>query len=262
MKNKIIYVIMIIAVILGAIIVKVKGFNYGVLYSEHKRLEIIIGQDFDLKEIKKIVDDTIKSEHVVRRATLYKTTLAIDAKEFKDEEVNNLFTKLNEKYSQNYSSLDLRKAEIFKEMEIENVSEKTDDEITELIKQIKEKYNVDYTAEDLKNATTRVRIYNSQEINLIDTIKAFILPVIISLIIVMVYYGIRFFKMYDKAWILEPLKLAGKLILNQLFILAIIAIIRIPVSEYVPSILLIVWILQLVLETMRNEVKLKENKEE
>ena len=43
MKKKSLYIIMIIAVILGAMIVKVKGFNYSTLYSKHKRIEIIIG---------------------------------------------------------------------------------------------------------------------------------------------------------------------------------------------------------------------------
>lgn len=262
MKNKIIYIIMIIAVILGAIIVKVKGFNYGTLYSEHKRLEIIIGQDYNIDEVKKIVDETIKSNHVVRKATLYGTTLAIDAKDFKDDELNNLFTKLNEKYSKNYNTSDLRKEEIFKEMEIDSISDKTDDELTELISQIKDKYGISYTLEDLKNYTTKVRIYDVQEISVLDTIRGFLMPVVISLLIVMVYYGIRFFKLYKNAWILEPLKLAGKLILNQLFLLAIIAITRIPVSAYIPSLLLIIWVLQLVSETIKSETKLKEQKEE
>ena len=258
MKNKIIYIVMIIAIILGAIVIKVKGFNYGILNSEHKRLEIIIGQDYDLKEMKKIVDETIKEKHIVRKATLYKTTVAIDAKDFKDEELNNLFNKLNEKYSNNYSTEEIRKERIFDELEITSISNKTDDEINSLITEIKDKYGVEYTKEDLQNYTTKVRIYEVTQTNIIDSLKSFVTPVIISLIIIMVYFGIRYFKLYKNAWIIEPLKLAAKLILNQAFILAIIAIARIPVSVYIPSILLIVWILQLVSETINNENRLKE----
>ena len=65
MKNKSLYIIMIIAIILGAIIVKTKGFNYSTLYSEHKRIEIIIGKEYDLKDIEKIADEKVK-EFVVK----------------------------------------------------------------------------------------------------------------------------------------------------------------------------------------------------
>ena len=74
----------------------------------------------------------------------------------------------------------------------------------------------------------------------------------------MVYFGIRYYKLYKNAWIIEPLRLMVELILNQGFILAVIAITRIPVGVYVPAILLIVWLLQLLSETLNNEKKLKE----
>ena len=56
MKNKSLYIIMIIAIILGAIIVKTKGFNYSTLYSEHKRVEIIVGKEYELKDIEKKIN--------------------------------------------------------------------------------------------------------------------------------------------------------------------------------------------------------------
>ena len=47
-------------------------------------------------------------------------------------------------------------------------------------------------------------------------------------------------------------------LLAVIVILAVIAIVRIPVGMYVPTILLMVWLLQLLSETMRDEAKLKE----
>ncbi len=44
---------MIIAIILGIIILKTKGFNYSTVYSEHERLEISLGDDYNIKDIKK-----------------------------------------------------------------------------------------------------------------------------------------------------------------------------------------------------------------
>ena len=258
MKNKAIYIIMIVAIILGAIMIGIKGFNYGTLNSKHKRLEIIIGSNFDLKDAKKIVNDNIKTGSVTRKATLYGTTLVVDAKEFKDEEINNLLSKLNEKYSKNLSVKDMKKNEILTNLNVESLNEKTDDEIQELINQIKQQYNLEYTKEELLDTSSSVRMIEIPETNIFDILKDFISPLGVSLVIIMIYFGIRYFKLYKNAWILVPLKLACMLILNQLFLLSIIAITRIPVSTYLPSVLLLVWILQLVSETINNEKCLKE----
>ena len=262
MKNKVLYIIMIIAIILGAIIVKIKGFNYGTIYTDHKRLEIIIGTDYDLKDAKKIVDETIKTDHVSRKATLYGTTLAIDAKDFKDDEITELFSKLNEKYSKSYKIKDLKKVDILESLGVESINSLSEEELADIISRISEKYGLDYTTEELQDSSTKVRMYNVSKISVWDIVKNFISPLIISLIIIMVYYGIRFAKLYKNAWILAPISLACKLILNQLFLLAIIAIARIPVSTYLPAILLTIWLLQLVSETIKAEKKLKESKEE
>ena len=261
MKNKIIYIIMIIAIILGAVIVKFKNFNYGILYSNHKRLEIIIGRDFDLNEAKKIVKENIKSDVKVRKATLFGNTLAIDAKEFNDEEIKVLFEKLNEKYSKDYKFNDLKKGEILKELDITSIEDLSDEEINEYISQIKEKYGIEYTVEEFKKETTNVSIFDVYQTNFWDIIKDYLPSLGISLIIIMIFYGIRYFKLYKKAWIIEPLKLAFELILNQLFLISIIAIARIPISIYIPCALLMVWLLQLLSSTFNNEAKLKELKE-
>lgn len=261
MKNKIIYIVMIIAIILGAVIIRFKDFNYGVLYSNHKRLEIVIGKEFDLNEAKQIVKDNIKSDVKVRKATLFETTLAIDAKEFKEEEVKKLFEKLNEKYSRDYQYKDLRKKQILKELNIDSLENLTDEEVNSYITQIKETYNIEYSLEEFKEATTDVTITDVYQTSFWDVIKGYLPTLGISLIIIMIYYGIRYFKLYKKAWIIEPLKLAFELILNQLFIVAIIAIARIPISIYIPCALLIIWLLQLLSTTFSNETKLKELKE-
>lgn len=258
MKNKAIYIIMVVAIILGAIMVGVKGFNYSILYSKHKKLEIVIGKEFDLKSAQKIVNENIKTKNVTRKATLYGTTLVVEAKDFKDEEINNLLLKLNEKYSKNISIKEMKKDEIFTQLNVKSLNEKTDDEIQDLINQIKEKYNLEYTKDEILASTSSIRLIEVPETNILDMLKDYILPLGISLLIIIVYYGIRYFKLYKNAWILAPLKLAGMLILNQCFILSIIAITRIPVSTYLPSVLLFIWILQLMSETINNEKRLKE----
>ena len=51
---------MIIAIILGIIILKTKGFNYSTVYSEHERLEISLGDDYNIKDIKKNIKSNCK----------------------------------------------------------------------------------------------------------------------------------------------------------------------------------------------------------
>lgn len=43
MKNKVLYVVMIIVILLGCVMMAMKGFNSGILYSKHKRIEVVIG---------------------------------------------------------------------------------------------------------------------------------------------------------------------------------------------------------------------------
>lgn len=257
MKNKFLYVVMIIVIILGAIMVKVKGFNYETLYSDHKRIEIVLGNDFDVADISKIAKETIKEKSVVRKTTLFGTSVSIDAKNITDDEINNLFSKLNEKYSKDYDMKKLKKDSILVEQNATSISSMSDEEITTLISQIKEKYGLEYTKEELQETVSLVRMSDVSKIEFYDMLKGFIVPLAISLAIILVYYAIRFNKLYKKAWILEPIRLAFEMLLNQLFLIAVVAITRIPVSQYIICVLLFVWILQIISETIKNEKALE-----
>lgn len=260
MKNKSLYIVMIIAIILGAIIIKAKDFNYSTLYSEHKRVEIIIGKEYELKDIEKIADESIKEDHVTRKTTLYGTSVSIDAKDITDDELNTLFAKLNEKYSKSYNIKDVKKEDILQEQQVESISDKSDDEVAQLVNQIREKYGLEYTAEELKDASTQAKVYEVQKISVWDMIKKLIEPLVISLVIVMIYVAIRYHKLYKNAWIVEPIQFGLELVLSQLFVLAIFAIVRIPVGSYIQAIVLLVWILELLTRTMQDEKRLKEYK--
>ena len=76
----------------------------------------------------------------------------------------------------------------------------------------------------------------------------------------MVYVASRYHKLYKDAWIIEPVQLGLELIISQLFVLAILAIARIPVGSYISAILLFVWILELLTRTMQNEKRFNEYK--
>ncbi len=256
-KRRVLYILMIIAILVGIFMVWKKDFNFDTLYANHKRVEISIKSGYELKDIKQFAKETIKEKTVVRPSTLFETSVVVEAKNISDDEISNLLAKINEKYNTDYEIKDLKKSSILDEMEIESISEKSDEEIATLISQIKEKYGYEYTREELEDTSLPVKEADIPKTNVFDLLKGFITPMAISGVIVAIYFGIRYKKLFEKAWIIKPVKLIFELVLNQLFILSVIAIARIPVSYYIPSLLITIWLLQLLSETFKSELELR-----
>lgn len=257
MRKKILYIIMIIAIILGIIMIITKDFNYSTLYSNHKRLEIVIDSEYNLEDIDRIANETIKDSCVVRKTTLFGTNISIDVKNITDEEITNLFSKLNEKYGKSYDIKDLKKEDILKELNVTDIANMSDDEINTLISQIQSTYGLDFNKEELQDTTTLVRLSDVSGVNAFDMLKGLIVPMLICLGLACVYFAIRFHKAYKNAWLIKPIKLIFEMLLTQVFIIAIIALARIPVSNYLPVLLIFVWLLQLLTETFKSELELK-----
>ena len=62
MNKKLLYGLMIIAIIVGAIMVRVKGYNYSIINSNHTRIEVSLNQDFDLKDVKQIANESFSKD--------------------------------------------------------------------------------------------------------------------------------------------------------------------------------------------------------
>ena len=261
MNNKLLYGIMIVAIIVGAIMVRIKGYNYSVLYSDHTRLEVSMAQAFELKDVKQIAEESFKSDTVIRKTTLFNTSFAVDAKELKDEEMETFFNKLNEKYNKDFSIKELKRNTILAENNAADVSSMTDEEVATLISKIKEQYGLDYTKEELENTETRVRLSDASRVRVWDTVSGLILPMFISAVIVGVYYALRYRKLYKNAWIIRPVKLAARLILVLGFILAVIVIARIPVGAYLGTLLIMAYIATMLLDNYSAELALDKLKE-
>lgn len=261
MKNKVIYLIMIIAIVAGAIMVKVKGYNYSTIYSDHKRLEVSMEQQFELNDIKKMADESFKADVVVRKTTLFNSSFAVDSKELSDDEINTFLGKLNEKYGKNFTLKELKRDSILTEMGAANVSSMEDEDLTVLIAKIKNLYGLDYTKEEITATSTYVRVTDVSRIRVLDTVKGFVLPMLITGIIVGIYYAIRFRKLYKNAWIIKPVKLALKLILVLGFILGVIAIARVPVSSYLGTLIIMAFIAAMLIDNYSSELALEEIRE-
>ncbi len=264
MKNKFLYILMIIAIILGAVVFAIKGFNYSVEFAKHQRIEIVLDEDYKMSDIKNIVKKNIKSDTKVYKSTLFGTSAIIDAKDVSDEELKNLISKINEKYGMDLELKDAKLPIILKEMNISDISSMSDDDVNTKISEIKEKYGLEYTKEELSSTSSDIKLSDVDKIDLYDVVRPYIFPVILSIVLVLVYFGIRYFKLEKKAIIKEPAKLLFKILILQLFIMSVVVLTRIPFNNYVIDCMVIILMLQIFVETYRNEkrVSLRKKAEE
>ena len=191
MKNKLLYIILIIVIIVGAIVYKVKGFNKELNYSNRQEFEISAASTFDVSKVEEIVKTVITNKTVkVQKVERFENALEIISTEISEEEKENIINKINEQYNENISNED-------------------------------------------------VKIISVTATRIIDIIKPYILPIIIAMVIVLLYFVI----LYNKIGITEVLTKGIILpILVELSYYAIIAITRIPFGRITNSIALGIFI--------------------
>ncbi len=100
MKNKkIIGILLALIIIAGIIVTAIWGFNFGFLYSPHKELDIYIGQEFEKEEILSIAKEVVGNQKIViQKVELYEDMVSIGMKDITEEQIEQLNTKINEKY--------------------------------------------------------------------------------------------------------------------------------------------------------------------
>ncbi len=191
MKNKLLYIILIIVIIVGAIVYKVKGVNKELNYSNRQEFEISAASTFDVSKVEEIAKSVITNRQIkVQKVERFENALEIISAEISEEEKENIINKINEEYNENISNEDVK--------------------IT---------------------SVTATRI--------IDILRPYILPIIIAMVIVLLYFVI----LYNKIGITEVLTKGIILpILVELSYYAIIAITRIPFGRITNSIALGIFI--------------------
>lgn len=257
-KNNFIYIIMIIAIIAGGVVVALKGFEYSIENMDHQRLEIILDVPYNEDEMDDLVKSSFNDKYILRTSSLFKTIVAIDSKEFTDEDITSILNKINEKYGTNYSIKNLKLSEIIDKYELSDIENMEDEEVEEAISKIKEEYNLDYTKEELADTESiKVDLTNIKAINVLDTIKKIVLPTIVAVALILLFIELRAFK-YDKLIFIKDLL---KLVITELFLMAVIAIIRIPLSSLVVTGLVTIGIAELLAFNVQNEKMIKLNRE-
>lgn len=144
-----------------------------------------------------------------------------------------------------------KELEIFGDSFQINVNSLTDEEKANLVTKINEKFATQKTTEDLKISSVSNR-------RIRDVFTPYFVPMIISFAIILIYMVIRFKK-------IDGIKLIGKLILKvvltEAILFSIIAIARIPVSDFIINIAMVIAGIELVWYISKLEKELIENKE-
>ena len=203
-NKKIIILGLSLLILAGIIVVALKGMNVDLMLAQHKTIDIIIGKEFDIKEVEEICKEVFQSNEVVlKKVEAFGDTVSINAVTIADEEKSNLVTKINEKYG-----TDLKAEEI-----------------------------------DVKsNSNIRVR----------DLIRPYILPAVISFVLIYAYIAIRFRKLNP---LKALLKITGIILITEALIASVVAISRIAITPIIINIMFVVGIAEIIIFMYKKETK-------
>lgn len=97
--KKIAQILFICIIVAAIIIIATMGFKVGLKYSENTQININIGKEFDVADVKNIAKEIFPGQQIiVQQVELYKDMAQITVKDASDEQIENLNTKINEKY--------------------------------------------------------------------------------------------------------------------------------------------------------------------
>ena len=180
MKKKILIAVMTCIIIVGFAMIGFVGLNFDINYTANKEIDIYLGTQFEISDIRGLVKEVIGNEAtVIQKVELYEEIVSIKVKDISDEQIEQLLAKINEKYN-----LEIKK-----------------DDIT---------------------------ITNNPNLRGRELVKPYILPIAISVVLVLVYAGIKFYRVNS----IEVIsKLIGLNIIAQLFYVSVLAITRLPVNR-------------------------------
>ena len=105
MKNKAIYVFLIILIIAGAIVYTVKGLNKELNYSNRQQFEISAASTFDVSKVETIAKEVLTNRNVkVQKVERFNNALEIISTEISEDEKQNIINKVNEEYNETISN--------------------------------------------------------------------------------------------------------------------------------------------------------------
>lgn len=195
--KKIVYAVLAVIIVIGIIVIATVGFNVDVIYSNHREIKVYVGKDYNIDEVRQIVNEVIPEEKaVINKQEKFNDSFIIKVNKISDEQLESLKQKISEKY-----------------------------EISE------------------ENRDNAITIADVGSFRIRDLVRPYVLPVIISTIVILAYMCIRYKKLGMAKVIVQEiiiLAIAGALLLS------VIAITRCPVNRtFIPA-MLTVYVLSLI----------------
>ena len=197
MKKKLCYIILIIICIVDIIITMAKGLNVGLYYGEGYTLTFS-EKNVNVDDIKSIAKDVLGKEYIVQQVEFFDDSCMIKVKNVNDDQISNLITKLNEKYSSSLTTDDIKVSHV---------------------------------------SNVRIR----------SLIEPYIIPIILSTLIVLAYYAVRF------RGAKQMLELIKALVIVGVIIYSVFAIGRVKVNVLTTPIMMTSYILTILFYTIYAE---------
>lgn len=236
-SKKIIIFALVLLILAGIIVVVLKGFNVSLSLRAHDTLKYSFNQKFEQSDIENICNEVFgDQEYQIKTVTVFTDKIYVMSPSITDEQKQNLTSK----FYNLYKTEDVEKTKAEETEDKEN-SEKKEEGPVE---------GTDY--EFYTDAKVRVR----------DIVKPYVLPSIVSAVIVLVYVAIKYKKLNNGKFYITVAKVLLEMIVILLALLSIIAITRIPFQATVIPILIFIMLVCLVVKFARYEKKLKEMEEE
>ena len=185
MNKKIIYGILALIVLVGAVLVVTIGLKLDMKNDANTKIYVYIGKEFDNNDIEQIAKETFETDTAI-----------------------------------------VQKVEIYNEMALITIKEQNTENINEKIESLNSKINEKY---GLENKKEDIVINNETKINMYSVIKPYILPMLISLIVILVYSSI----IYRKLGILKNIIIYVLTVIgSQLLYASILVITRLPFNMF------------------------------
>ncbi len=179
MKNKI-FIGLGVIILIGIIITAVLGLNVDYSYKNHTLIDVKIGKDFQISDIKAITNEVFQKKKVeIQVAGDYNDSVVIRVDEVTDEQKATLNTKINEKYG-------------------------------------------------INNTVDDIKINKIPSYRLRDIIKAYLIPLALTTVLILIYMSVRYRKIGLSKVIGQTLLFV---VMGELLYGALIAITRFPVDR-------------------------------
>ena len=111
--NKIIYIIVAVLILVGAIVCGIKGFNIELFYMPRQEMIISNNTGLDSSKVLEIAKSVLGNQKVkVQEVERFGNSVQITSTSISDEEKQNIITKINEEYSLDISADEVTKTEV------------------------------------------------------------------------------------------------------------------------------------------------------